>query len=139
MKRNSPRIFGILFGLGLLWIIVPYARSDDATDWLAQAQRDREQAQKEREDWYKQQDQAQKDRDEWQRLQAWQEAANQAPLRVPAAAGPKVVPPNPPLAIKVAAPARPVLRPQPGEKTLTITIYNGSQVTRTTYAMRDGF
>ena len=90
MKIIRPRIVGALVSLGVLLVIVPNARSDDATDWAnqqAQAQRDREQAeqdrqdrenwqnqiaqaQKEREDWYNQQAQAQKEREAWDNQQA---------------------------------------------------------------------
>ena len=57
MKMISLRLFGTLVGLGVLWVIVPNARSDDATDWANQ----QAQAQKEREDWQNQQAQAQRD------------------------------------------------------------------------------
>ena len=86
MKTTGLCIFGALLGLGMAWVITPDAQADDASDWanqLAQAQRDREQAdrdrqereawqaqqaqaQKEREDWQNQQAQAQKDREDWQ-------------------------------------------------------------------------
>jgi cell division protein FtsN len=196
MKIVSLRIFGALVGLGVLLVIVPHARSDDATDWAnqqaqaqkeredwanqqAQAQRDREQAerdQQERDAWQNQQAQAQKEREDWLNQQAqaereaeqaqkerdlneylnqiWQsgedlrkwaeeqararqEEINQGQWGSPAAAQPAAVTPNPPM----AGPAPPALPPpQPGAKqpkTHTVTIYNGSQVTRTTFVMRD--
>lgn len=92
MKTMCRRTVGALFGLGVLWVLVPAARSDDATDWanqLAQAQREREewqnqlaQAQKEREDRQAQLDQAQRDRDQQARDQQaredWQNQLFQA-------------------------------------------------------------
>jgi hypothetical protein len=68
--------FGALFGLGVLGLVAPGARSDDAEDWVnqqAQAQRDREQAEKDRQDrenWANQVAQAQKERDDWYAQQA---------------------------------------------------------------------
>ena len=75
MNIVSLRIFVALVGLGVLWVIVPDARSDDATDWANQ----QAQAQKEREDWQNQQAQAQRDREQAERDQqardAWQNSA----------------------------------------------------------------
>jgi hypothetical protein len=88
-KTSKMWIFGAL-ALGVLLVMVPNSRSDDATDWAnqqVQAQKEREQAerdrqerenwqnqiaqaQKEREDWYNQQAQAQKEREDWQNQQA---------------------------------------------------------------------
>jgi hypothetical protein len=66
IKIISPRIFGALVGLAVLWVTVPNALADDATDWANwQAQ-----IQKEREEWYNQQAQAQTQRDEWYNQQA---------------------------------------------------------------------
>ncbi len=123
MRIISLRIFSALIALGVLWAVVPDARSDDATDWAnqqAQAQRDREQAerdrqdrenwqnqiaqaQKEREDWYNQQAQAQKDAEAWATQQAqaqkdreeWLNLQAQAQPEAPAAAQPAVVTPPP--------------------------------------------
>ena len=56
MRIISLRIFGSLVALGVLWVFVPDARSDDATDWANQ----QAQAQKDPEDWQNQQAQAQR-------------------------------------------------------------------------------
>ena len=143
MRIISLRIFVAVLGLSVLWLVVPFARSADDSDWLAKAQREREQAQKEREEWQKQQEQAQKDRDDWQKQQDWlaqaqrdredlaKWAAEQGRLRqeemnqVQPAARPAAVPPN-----------RPLAADQP--RTHTMTIYNSDQVTRVTFVMRDG-
>ena len=77
MKTHSLSILGALLGVGAMWVIVPNAPADDATDYanqLAQAQqerdewqRQREQAQKEADDRQKEREQAQKDADAWQK------------------------------------------------------------------------
>jgi hypothetical protein len=162
MKMISLRLFGTLVGLGVLWVIVPNARSDDATDWANQ----QAQAQKEREDWQNQQaqaareaEQAQKERDlneyfnqiwksseamqKWadEQARARQEEINQGGWGPPAAAPPAAPPPKQQVVRPAADAAFPALPPpQPGAKepkTYTMTIYNGSQVTRTTFVMGD--
>ena len=167
MRIISLRIFIAVLGLSVLWLVVPFARSADDSDWLAKAQREREQAQKEREEWYKQQEQAQKDRDDWQKQQDWlaqaqrdreqaqrdrdewqkqqdwlaQAQRDREDLAKWAAEQGRLRQEEMNQVQPAARPAAvPPNRPLAADqpKTHTMTIYNSDQVTRVTFVMRDG-
>src|SRR5262245_25463405 len=112
MKMIGVAILGVLLGLSVPWVMVRVARSHDATDWADE------------------------------QSQVRQDAVNPVQPEAPTAAGPAAVPPTPPEAGPATAPALAVLPPpQPAPpqagteqpKTHTMTIYNGSQVTRVTF------
>ena len=76
-----------------------------------------------------------------EQAKARQEEINQGGWGVAGSSTTAAVPPKQQVVRPAAAPAPPALPPpQPGAKqpkTYTVTIYNGSQVTRTTFVMRD--
>jgi hypothetical protein len=104
MKTTSRQIFGALFGLGVLSVIVPGVRADENSDWMAemarqndefnrQAREDRaamdkfnEDAQKERDAFYEWNRQVQQWRDDERKQKEWDDWRNRLSGDAPAAA-----------------------------------------------------